>query len=268
MHVGLDVHGESAWDTGWCVAVCSVCKGHVLGRVLDVGLGNIEAGGEGHDVLVGLFDLGIHTHELTHGMVVDLVGEDNVAVVGMALLANDTLVIGVDGSCGLGASREDVPVVRVIAPDNGAEAEGMGDGTDAVVSVAERRTPAAGSDADDVLDDAHGVEKLGKDLLVGQSGHIVVGPCVDADIVAVSESALSLERIVEHVGADEEHCSLEFVAAQEVIEGIVGTVWSVVKGKAPGAGLGALGHVVRDAIVLWGGAARRGPPAIRVSLGV
>ena len=87
MHVGLDVHGESAWDASWRVALCGVGEGHVLGRVLGVGLGDIEAGGEGHDVLVGLFDLGIHTHKLAHGMVVDLVGEDNVAVVGMALFA-------------------------------------------------------------------------------------------------------------------------------------------------------------------------------------
>ena len=97
---------------------------------------------------------------------------------------DESLVVGVDVSIG-DVSGTSTPVIGVVLPDDGAETQGMGDGTNTVVDVTKGRlreceegnkgqeeetyTPAGGGDADDEFNYFH-LSRVSK-AFVGRRGH-------------------------------------------------------------------------------------------------
>ena len=67
---------------------------------------------------------------------------------------DEVLVVGVDlGGGDIG--RAHLPIVRVVAPENGAKSETLGNGADTVISVTERRSPAGRGDTCSEFDGIH-----------------------------------------------------------------------------------------------------------------
>ena len=225
---------------------------------------NVLARTHGHDILVSVLDLAKHLLELSHSVLVDFMREHDGAFT--AGLVKDLLVILVNLLRGLVARRGNVPIVRVLLPQDGAQPEACSNRTHAVVRIAERRTPTRRCDTSGDLDSLGGVIQLGKHLLIRERRHVAVRPRVHTDVVAVDNPTLRLERPVDDIGPNVEHGSLEVILLQEVVEGIVRAVWSVVKGQAPRVGLWALIQILGDVAVLGLLAARRGPPAVGVAV--
>lgn len=135
-----------------------------------------------NSTLEGSLQLRVELDSLGHRVVVQLVGEDDstglvesskyvwkyntkfiktYAVEGTVLSACDeVLVVGVHLRGG-DVGRADLPVIGVVAPEDGAEPETLGDGTDTVISVTERRSPAGRGNASSELDGIHLI-RIGK----------------------------------------------------------------------------------------------------------
>lgn len=94
---------------------------------LDIRLGAVERNMHRHDILERGLDRGkVLLHE-AHRVVVELVREDDrpVRVVRAVFAAvDDRLVVGVDG---VDSESRDFVVERVVGPDDGAQAESLGD---------------------------------------------------------------------------------------------------------------------------------------------
>lgn len=241
-------------------------KVRVCDAVLGVRLSDVLAGRHGYDVLVRVLQLAVHLLEFAHGILIDLVSKHDRGL--SAILGEDLLVVIVDGVCGLVAVRNDVPVVRILLPEDRTQTETSRNRTHAVVRVAERRTPARRSHTRHHFDRLGSVVQLGKHLLVRQRGHVTVRPGVYTNVVAIHKTALGLERPLDHISTDVEHRRLELVLLQVVVESVVRAVWAVVKRQTPSAGLRAGVDILRDVVVLGLLAAGCGPPAVRVALGV
>ena len=270
IHLRLDVdrHGVTIRKTLRVdVAAHKVREGRVSRLVLGVGRRRVEAGRQRDNVVVCLLDRGVLANKLAHRAVRQLVREHNDTVVvrgAVVALLDNVLVVLVDLLRRLAAAGLHVPVIRVIVPDDRAETQEGGNRTHTVVHVTKRRAPAARRHTRHVLDNAHGVVQLREHLRVGQRRHVVVRPGVHANVVAVGQAALRLQRPVDHVRANVEQRGLEIVLLHVVVEGIVRAVRAIVKGQAPGARLGARRNVLLDLVALGRGAAGRSPPAVGV----
>ena len=196
-------------------------------------------------------------------------------------LLDESLIIGVNVRGG-DIVGPDPPVVRVLVPDDCRQVESLGDDSDTVVDVSERRSPAFRGDSENVLDDLSGVVKLGKGNFVGERGHVLVRPGVDANLVAVLQPSHSLQRPVDDVGPDVEpavrghnglgnrinvHGRFLVVLIEQVVQGVVAAVGSVVKAQPPSLRLWDRGDVRgQTGILRRSRAAPPCPPTVRVGV--
>lgn len=121
---------------------------------LDVWLALVPADTNGNKVLERLFELGIELDSLSHGIVVDLVGEDDgTSRVECTVSSggNQVLVVGVDLSGG-GRRAANLPIIAVVLPQDTSQTEGVGDVSNTIVDITVRGTPAGGCDANSEFD--------------------------------------------------------------------------------------------------------------------
>ena len=77
-----------------------------------------------------------------------------------------------------------------------------------------------GSNTSNVLDGLLSVIKLGKDFLVGQSGHWLVRPGMACNVMTILNTTESTIRPVNDIGTDVEHGSLLLFLFQEIIKAL------------------------------------------------
>lgn len=92
------------------------------------------------------------------------------------------------------------------------------------------RAPVFRSNTSDKLDSLLSEVKFSKNFFVGQGSHQSVRPSVTSKMVTVLDTTLSTIRPVHDVGTNVEHGGLQLVLFKIVIEGVMRTVGSIIKG--------------------------------------
>lgn len=254
------------WKPGWLnVALDVVGEGWVGDVALRVWASPVHASGEWDNVVELGSNVGVLLHSHVHGVTVDLVSQHDVTDGGRNVV-DDGGVVVLDLLLGQLSSWHLLPIVGVGRPDNRLETKTGGDCSDSVVDVTVRWSPSSNGNTGNVTDGLGGVVELGEDLRVGESSHVWVRPSVGDQVVTVDQTSLSLERPVEDVGTNVEHGSLLLLLLEEVVEGVVGTVGTVIKGETPGLWLVADHDVGGDVGVLrlstLVASCTGGPPAV------
>ena len=213
-------------------------------------------------MLVSLRDSGLHLHERLHRVRVELVGQNDGAL--LVGLTGDILVVLFD--LRFGGAFANLPVVRVVLPNDGAETKTSSNRTHTVIHVTKRWTPARGRDTRGVLDGASSVKEFGKHLLIREGRGVAVSPSVNANVVTVGQTALGLVREIGDIATNVEKGGLQLLLLEVVIELVVGTVGTIVERETECARLRASVNVRHHALVVVLGlrALASSPPAVGV----
>lgn len=228
-------------------------------------MGIVKAAGDGYDVLVCSLKLWEPLDGLGYGAGVELVRKNDrtfgrVCAVGGAV--DKGLIVAVDERHGLIASRDHLPVIRILIPKDGRQVQLLGDCAYAVVNVTKGRTPAEGGDAEDVGDGLAGIVELAKDLLVGEGGHVGVRPGMHANFMAISETTLGFFRPVSNVAANVEQGNLLIILFQKIVQLGISAVWTIVISQSQRVWLRTHRDVGFKARGLWSDAGLVSPPTI------
>ncbi len=167
-----------------------------------------------------------------------------------------------------GYQGENLPIIGIVGPKYRFETQTLSNSPNTVINITERRTPASRRNTNNILNHFSSVVEFSKNLVRGESGHVLMRPSVNANVMTIHDTPLRFERPIENVGANVEHGSLLLVLEQEIVKSVVGAVGSIVKGETPRVGFRALNQVVGQVGMLRVIASVERPPTVWVRVRV
>lgn len=112
----------------------------------------------------------------------------------------------------------------LLVPNNSSQAEDLSDGPNTVVRVTIGRPPVLGQTSiGRIVDDLHRPAELTEQLLVGESGHVRMGPRMHGDVtLEFLVGPQELRRVVQDVDTNHEMGSRGIVLLQEIVQRVGG----------------------------------------------
>lgn len=130
--------GHDARTSGGGSVLSVLFKSRESDGLLNVRVRDIHAGRNVNDVLVGTLETGIVIDGKGHGLVVNLVGEDDSAAVGKSTVLahlDKVLVVLIDSLGGDTGDSASGPVIGINVPEDSSQVELSSDPSDSVVQI-------------------------------------------------------------------------------------------------------------------------------------
>jgi len=151
---------------------------------------------------------------------------------------------GNNGSLGNGRHLPVVGIKLIASPVDGDVTHLLENKANAVVDITIWRTHVLELQSSGGHDGLLGPLHLGHDLLVGQGGQGVMGPCVGGQVVTLGQLTLDGVGILDDVGTNQEESGRQLGGLEVVQQRGCGSRGTIIKGQAPGVGGRAGGDIV------------------------